>query len=91
MKAEFAPLVKKKKEGMFMQPEISTIETNNYKDKDSANKTIRAMQMPLFPVSHKDFSHIHEVKNYKLHDYRKHFGRRYSRLDQSQTIDTNYK
>ena len=47
------------------------------------------MDMALFPVQPRDLSTLHEVKHYKLHDYRKHFGRKYSRLDYqyNQTID----
>lgn len=66
-----------------------SIEINKFqKEKEHANKLVRPMEMPLFPVEHKDFSHLHEIRNYKLHDYRKHFGKKYSRLDQySQTVD----
>ena len=59
IKDDFAPLVKKKKEGSLGQPEISTIEINKYRDKDNANRTIRAMQMPLFPMPQRDLTHLH--------------------------------
>lgn len=37
--------------------------------------------MPKFPMQIKDFTHAHEIKNYKLQDYKKNFGRKFSRLD----------
>ncbi len=48
------------------------------------------MEMPVMPISYQDLSHMHEMRNYKLHDYKKHFGRKYTRLDQySLTIDAS--
>ena len=88
MRAEFGPLAKKKDQGLIA--EVSVVEVGrNYKDKESANRAVKAMEMPLFPVQPRDLSTLHEVKHYKLHDYRKHFGRKYSRLDYqyNQTID----
>jgi hypothetical protein len=46
------------------------------------------MEIPLFPASFTDYSQ--EPREYKLSDYKKNFGRRYSRLDHlSHTIDLN--
>ena len=59
----------------------------NQKLKEYANKVVRPMEIPLFSNEYKDLAHLHEIKNYKLHDYKIHFGRKYSRLEQySQTL-----
>lgn len=89
MRAEFGPLAKKKRdEGLIA--EVSVVEVSrNCKEKEGANRAVKAMEMPLFLVQPRDLTTLHEVKHYKLHDYRKHFGRKYSRLDYqyNQTID----
>jgi len=46
------------------------------------------MEIPVFPASFTDYSQ--EPNEYKLNDFKKNFGRRYSRLDHlSHTIDLN--
>lgn len=82
MRAEFGPLAKKKKDEVLIAEVPVVVEVSrNYKDKEGANRAVKAMEMPLFSVQPKDLTTLHEVKHYKLHDYRKHFGRKYSRLD----------
>lgn len=73
------------------EPLESKIEIQKQRDKgEGSAKGVKPMEMPIFPMKFKDFGHTQDLHNYKLEDYRKHFGRRYSRLEQtSQTIDLN--